>query len=85
MTDTKQTSFTPGPWLYKEPATKIGVRSRYGAICYISISPLSARAEEGRANARLIAAAPTMAEFIAKHAASGNADAVQIMEKIHGR
>jgi hypothetical protein len=36
------------------------------------------------ANARLIAAAPTMADYIAKRAAAGDAEAARIMEVIRG-
>lgn len=36
------------------------------------------------ANARLIAAAPTMADYIRKRAAEGDAEAISIMEAVDG-
>lgn len=59
---------TPGEWHVHEVPTSISVRThsavlpgrRMGAVAAMAIHPLSAFADEGRANARLIAAAPDL-------------------------
>jgi hypothetical protein len=55
-----ETQHTPGPWLVRETDTSVKVRTEHESICIMSIKPYSGRIEEGRANARLVAAAPDM-------------------------
>ena len=83
---------TPGPWTAdklgnvwegsKAPGTKPSDRADALRIALADIS--KGREEEDRANARLIAAAPTMFAFIGKRAAAGDADAQAIKEAIDG-
>ena len=79
---------TPGPWAV------VGNRTKYVEARLISglIQEVAAcgptMADEGygqqqEANARLIAAAPTMHEYIAKRADAGDNEAKQILESIN--
>lgn len=85
---------TSGPWrvvpqdLYKPyigvRGTRLGLRFKIANV----LSPnydgaLPCEAEETAANARLIAASPTMYEFVKSCAAVGNEKAKEIMEAIH--
>ena len=58
MTDISK--HTPGPWWMQEVPTSISVHAADGGVAKMTITPRSARAPEGRANARLIAAAPDL-------------------------
>lgn len=80
--------FTPGPWAR--------VVNKFGES--VLVQPATDRtlfllddgettdwnADETEANARLIAAAPTMAAYIQRKADEGDAEALEIMEAVHG-
>ena len=72
---------TPGPWEFTEGAI-VGPKIDDKPVW---LRPVVARLETGvsKANARLIAAAPTMAEYIERRAVAGDAEAAKIMEAIH--
>ena len=70
------TKHTPGPW---HIANGVQIRSNRDQIAKIWMM----RDGEGRENARLIAAAPTMHEYIAKRADAGDNEAKQILESIN--
>lgn len=87
---------TPGPWsaedqgtmcpgeiwiMAKDPRDKDGIEFSIAAVR--AGCGEAAEAGDNAANARLIAAAPTMADYIAKRAATGDAEAAAIMESIH--
>jgi hypothetical protein len=77
MSDAKSEP-TPGPWRVHETPTGINVAhdvpySHGGRmVCRMTISPLSTHANTGRANARLIAAAPALLEALKRIAAITN-------------
>ena len=85
------TKFTPGPW-YVGSGTYEG-RNIYSVASVtddegFTYQPIVASAEDDGikcwdANARLIAAAPTMYEYIASSASNGCAEARKIMEAIN--
>jgi hypothetical protein len=61
---------------------------RWGVLTEDSGIVVSVRSKEGQLSpedARLIAAAPTMATYIEQKARNGDSEAVKIMEQIHGR
>ena len=77
--DQKQTAHTAGPWR----TNGCYISSNYGEVghaYYVSGMP------EGmsEANARLIAAAPVMYDYIAASAAAGDAKALRILEAVRG-
>lgn len=87
-------SFTPGPWLLRTAPTSAGLchivsaADWRGAFIYgdglrKGIDDALPKAQELAANARLIAAAPTMYEYIASSASNGCAEARKIMEAIN--
>lgn len=88
--------FTPGPWAV-DPLYPQDVQSACGAEIastfdeheegqeWVIRGNRFVCAEQAEANARLIAAAPTMAAFIQKYADAGDAEAIAIMEAVHGR
>lgn len=91
-----KSTHTPGPWAAAAaPSGIVGwpvVGPNGRMICDVSIinrcgnAPLdqfSAYYDECEANARLIAASPTMFDYIARRAAAGDSDAAAILEKIH--
>lgn len=74
-------AWTPGPWALREENLRGGkywVVSRPGADETIDLH----EGDNGEANARLIAAAPTMAEYIRKRAEAGDAEAAAIWEAL---
>lgn len=86
---------TPGPWAYID-ATK-EARMQYAPKCVIRAGSVQVASfswgadskwwpskEESQANARLIAAAPTMYEYIESSAMNGCAEAKKILEAING-
>ena len=82
-------SFTPGPWRAEFP-DEISVRDADGGRIAILANLKGRLGMKGRrdtseveANARLIAAAPTMYEYIASSASNGCAEARKIMEAIN--
>jgi len=62
----KKPKFTSGPWGVRETHTTLNVEGGPGhtVVARLAISPMSALIETGRANARLIAAAPSMYEAL---------------------
>jgi len=68
-----ETKHTPGPWVVLETANLIHV-GLDGRLTFGSFSP----SDKGRANARLIAACPTMADYVIKKAVEGDKDAETI-------
>ena len=88
--------WTPGPWRALHPRETLqagfkiaceGKKQHGGgnAICTVRPANRSWEAEdEAEANARLIAASPTMAEYIKKQADKGDADAAEILAIISG-
>lgn len=94
-----ETKWTPGPWRYEldggpdndmRNAVLAEINDLWVAACYRSGTlprdERSADAErEAEANARLIAAAPTMADYIKRQAANGCVEAAQLLEQINGR
>ena len=86
--------FTPGPWLLRTTPTSAGLchivsaADWRGAFIYgdgirKGVDDALPKAQELAANARLIAAAPTMHEYIAKRADAGDNEAKQILESIN--
>jgi hypothetical protein len=75
---------TEGPWRYYAGSHSIWqqVGGTDGRCICIVTGPRKTLDPERLANARLIAAAPTMREYIAKRAAQGDAEALQILEAI---
>lgn len=79
---------TPGPWAVVGNRTKyVEARLISGLIQEVAAcGPTAADKGYGpqqEANARLIAAAPTMHEYIAKRADAGDNEAKQILESIN--
>ena len=70
MTAEKKPAHTPGPWTYGERVDNAVMGSDNWAVCFppgIDLDDLdgdSVKVRRWRANARLIAAAPAMLEFI---------------------
>ncbi len=78
--NTEGAPWTPGPWRIVIYAAGRWVHWEGFKQKFWS----SARGDrEMLANARLIAAAPEMAEYIRRQAAAGDSDAIAIMDKIH--
>lgn len=88
------TKHTPGPWLLRTAPTSAGLchivsaADWRGAFIYgdglrKGVDDSLPKAQELAANARLIAAAPTMYEYIASSASNGCAEARKIMEAIN--
>lgn len=87
-------NFTPGPWLLRTTTTSAGLchivsaADWRGAFIYgdgirKGVDDALPKAQELASNARLIAAAPTMYEYIASSASNGCAEARKIMEAIN--
>jgi len=76
MSDT----WTPGPWVVIGGGSSLYIRSADGEnVCQTARHSFDARDEIEEANARLIAACPTMYAYIAKKAQDGDADAARIL------
>ena len=80
--------FTPGPWVVVGRLTKYVEARLVGRLIQEVAACGPTMADEGygqqqEANARLIAAAPTMHEYIAKRADAGDNEAKQILESIN--
>lgn len=79
---------TPGPWVVVGSRTKyvearlVGSLMQEVAACGPTIAD-EGYGQQQEANARLIAAAPTMHEYIAKRADAGDNEAKQILESIN--
>lgn len=84
MSANERVQHTQGPWEVD------GIEITYGGqgICLMG-EPAQYAGDFARmlpnyeANARLIAASPTMYEYVAKRAAGGDTEAATIMEEIH--
>ena len=79
---------TPGPWVVVGSRTKYVEARLVGSLMQEVAACGPTMADEGygqqqEANARLIAAAPTMHEYIAKRADAGDNEAKQILESIN--
>ena len=78
---------TPGPWMAKKATVRGEVNEWYVAddegVAVIASCVTDTAGEPSEANARLIAAAPTMYEYIASSASNGCAEARKIMEAIN--
>ena len=82
---------TPGPWRVFEHSwcdTSIGAPGTSNAICRLDINHATEESQEAdeaqmAANARLIAAAPAMYEYIASSALNGCTEANKLLEAIH--
>lgn len=77
----KQT-FTPGPW-----ETSSNAKGQWD-VCMEDAGDMIADlsgCDNQEANARLIAAAPTMYSYVATQAANGDTNALAILESINGR
>lgn len=73
---------TPGPWGLRK--TDSGAWAIFSAAgIWIATTLRRQFPSEDMANARLIAASPTMYDFVKKCAAEGNRDATGILEAIH--
>ena len=79
---------TPGPWHSEGYPRYVGptVVSPDGPVCAISTGPLDRTLPRmpAAANARLIAAAPTMFDYLTLLASRGNDEAHEIIKKITG-
>ena len=73
------TMHTEGPWPMRESATHVTVTNARGDAVFHD----DKRIPGVMADARLIAAAPTMYEYIASSASNGCAEARKIMEAIN--
>ena len=73
------TKHTPGPWAMREGATHVTVTNARGDAVFHD----DKRIPGVMADARLIAAVPTMYEYIASSASNGCAEARKIMEAIN--
>lgn len=78
-------SYTPGPWFVPERTGTQYVEARIGGgwLQEVAACGPTEKPEEQRANARLIAAAPTMAAYIKKRADAGDAEAATIWESFN--
>lgn len=90
---------TAGPWSLNTVPTTVGSCHKIGPFprglsgetwacvyadgCRIGVDDNNPNAVELRSNARLIAAAPTMYDYIASSASNGCAEASKIMEAIN--
>jgi len=77
-----ESKHTPGPWEYRLEAVRTVIFHK-GEIGERALAVGAGSYPAHIANARLIAAAPTMYEYIADSAAGGCATAAQIMESIN--
>lgn len=88
---------TPGPWRFLEEGWAESMHGRCEPLTICSRnnvdlaivfsaddSTVSTTREQAIANARLIATAPTMYEYISERAKAGDASAISILEAIHG-
>jgi hypothetical protein len=72
---------TPGPWRRSKNGFQVLTGDSFHTIC--RLEPLEIqRMDEQLANARLIAASPTMYEYVSKRAERGDEEARRILEEI---
>lgn len=80
--------FTPGPWVLNPTGgtPMIGFDVRDGGPLLPIVSVVHGYdTDEARANARLIAAAPRMFDFVERAALAGDSEAIAIVEVVNGR
>lgn len=78
-------AWTPGPWHTKAEFDHMIVHRETGGVvadCAITV-PGPVTDDELRANARLIAQAPVMAEYVLQRAQAGDAEARKIAEALN--
>lgn len=79
---------TPGPWRAKKATVRGEVNEWYvtddEGVAVIASCVIDTAGEPSEANARLIAAAPTMYEYIASSASNGCAEARAAIAKAKG-
>lgn len=81
-----ESKFTPEPWFIGGECLGYSVYTSedwqtFGTL--VAQAAPTKRNEERRANAHLIAAAPTMAAYIERRALAGDADAIALWEAIN--
>ncbi len=74
---------TPAPWTIIDGHQNRGIYGPDGDCVAEVHWWIMEHAEEAKANARLIAASPTMHQYIAQRAAAGDGEALDIMEAIN--
>ena len=72
---------TPGPWKTSF-LDDTRIEDKNGFDVAMALGEYSTESDCMEANARLIAACPTMLEYIHKMAASGEMQAIELLEKI---
>lgn len=81
-----ETKHTPGPWSYSRQSPRvISLKRQHWEVGSLENMKGVAIAFRGEANARLIAAAPTMYDYIQIRAVSGDKDAAKILGEINAR
>lgn len=79
-------SFSYGPYQWEITNTNLQAIAVVWTKAKMATQPFTIEpTAEGEANARLIAAAPTMYVYLANKAGSGDTEAQAILEVIHGR
>ena len=75
---------TPGPW---QPLTFSNheLQTDFAMVAIGKRAHIIGYGEEDQANARLIAAAPALYEYVASKSNSGDNEASKLLEMIHGR
>lgn len=76
---------TPGPWSLAWEDGKYGVvgsTTEGKLVCLVGNNPDDGKNDERKANATLIAAAPTMYEYVLRKAKEGDTDAAKIIDSI---
>jgi hypothetical protein len=75
----ENTKHTPGPWRVHGDGITVGQQRGKGGQHVCRAFEVFMSRGERQANARLIAVAPTMYEFVSKKAAAGDAEAIAIV------
>ncbi len=73
---------TPGPWTRNRAINTVDM-GRYSVICPFGADSKK-HVSEIEANMRIIAAAPDLYLFVASKAESGDNEALELLERIHG-
>jgi hypothetical protein len=73
---------TPGPWKTERHSATIAIRDANDKIIGEIYGSITRPEREWHANARLIAACPTMYDYIRRRAEEGDEDAVKIIAAI---
>ena len=75
---------TPGPWTYDSESSPTEFEPERVRYVVDANTIVVAQSVQTLADARLIAAAPTMHDYIATRAADSDAEAIAILENING-